>query len=273
VSSVDVYKAKWRDDILNELNYFESYEAQFPVFATWERLEVPEQLAMDLLRNAFDLLYASASPELSHKFLNWTIEVVDRSLRDGKLAKSTSHSNFPENRGQALRSRAYASALLTGELGLADAKQALEDLMENIQQLEILVREENHHWEDMEEANLLAPSRLALILHDLDRFDELLPYHREFKWHKVEAELLVEVAEATRQGHALSNSLVDRFVHYFDEVRAPTMIQVESEKREHGGTIYSDMDLRRFEIGVIYAKYIDTSEPFTWRRAIELIAR
>ena len=273
MSALASHKEYWLDLLQRETKYFFEYETIFPIYENWERMSTAETVATDLLTTALDTFYCSAPRELTDKFLNWVIEVVDRALKDGKVHKTTAHSRFPRNRGEALRSRAFAKALLTGQIDIADAKQALEDLMVNVDQTEVDIANQQHRFEDVEEVKVLTAARLALILGDLDRFEELIPYRRKFTWHQTEYRLLLELGKTLKQGESPAEALIERFVEYFERVRAPTQVQVKQNRERGNPEVYVEKDLRRFEIGAIYAMYIDTAEPFTWQRAIELIAR
>lgn len=252
-----VNKHKWRLYFEKERSFFETFDEQFPIYWNWERTTSPNLEAEECIRNAFHLLYADAPNELVRKFLDWTIELIDRGLAENKFVPERSRGAFPMNRGEGRRWRAYAMALRNGDLPIDDLRLAIDDLDEWNERLTRKL------WDSVGEAHVLAPARIALIIGDFDRFGELLPFRYPIKWHQEESRVLIEMHESLCANNSLPPGLVEQFVAYFERVRHP----------EFKPDIYFNKEVLRFELGVLYCKYVATEEPFSWPRVIEEISR
>jgi hypothetical protein len=248
----------WVRDSESERKYYETFEEEFPLWENWELVDSPNEPAERLLFDALDLLYARAPKALSVKFLDFVVQVIDRALAENRFRPDSPRANFPRNRGEGLRARAYALALCGEPLRTADLRQAVDDYRAWCEEIT------PGRWHDVTESHVLSSARLALIVGDLDLFERLLPFRYKIKLHREEAELLLQLKNLLRKGEQpLPRDYCERFTQYFERIRNP----------EFKSDIYMETDLLRFELGVLYCQYVATDVPFSWPRVIAEVSK
>lgn len=249
------FHQQWSANIEADLEFFRAYEEEFPPFDKWEIDWSPDVTTERIFHHALELLYSGNPEHLAAKFLDWVIERIDRAIAEDKF--SHPRAAFPHNRAHGVRARAHARFLRDGSLALEDLRQAIADLETYNQDIP------RHQWDAQSEADVLAPARLALIVGDFDCFATLLPFRWPVKWHHEESGILVEINRCLAEGQSIPPELSSRFLAYFEQVRSP----------EFRPDIYTETDILRFELGILYSQYIDPSEPLTPQRVIDVVSR
>lgn len=248
-------KNKWEKRVLEDVEILWNYEEEFPPFDKWQWDWSPDTRSQRLLQEGLEILYANNPGGLSAKFLSWTIERIDRAVAEDKF--NHPRAAFPHNRAHGLRSRAHAAFLRDGAIALDDLRQSIEDFANYNEGIP------RHLWDAQSEADVLAPARLALIAGEFNRFAELLPFRWPIKWHKQEAKFLLDMHKQLSIGEPVSQQVADRFVAYFEQVRAP----------DYKPDIFTETPILRFELGLLYCQYIDPTEIATPERVIDVISR
>jgi hypothetical protein len=258
MTSRATHRGCWIQQFERERHFYETFGTEFPIWQNWARNSCPNLEADRCLVHALSLLYAAAPGTLVEQFLGYSTELIDRGLDENKFTPEGSRGSFPRNRGEGLRARAYARALRGEPLKTVDLRQAIEDFQTWFKIITPGL------WDDHGEFKVLCSARLALILGDLDLFEQLLPFRYKIKFHREEGELLLQLKNLLRKGvQPLPRDYCERFTTYFECIRDP---QLKPD-------IYMETDLLRFELGVLYCQYIAVDEPFSWPRVIAEISR
>lgn len=249
------YKRFWFEGVSRDINFFRDYGSNNDVFKNWESDWSPDRATSRLLNYGLELLYAGNPEQLAMRFLVWVSQRVDRACDEQKFEHP--RSTYPLNRARGLRYRAHARFLLRGELCEDDLAQSIRDYASSNKCLP------KHLWDAQAEVDVLAPARLALILGDLEAFDRLLPFRLPFNCHSEEYKLLCELRRALAGSARVEGVVANDFQSYFDRVRDP----------DYRPDIFTEVDILRLELGIIYCEYIDSSGVLTPSEVIQSISR
>lgn len=249
------YKAKWLAAYEAERDY---YAEEPRPFEKWDRDSKPEWTAEWELRNALRVLYATAERAIADKFLSAALEVVARAFAEDKFHSKYAEMAFPENRGSALRARAYACAIKTGTFDASDLVNSGRDIEAYWSKFG------PEDWDSQTQAYFLDVVRMALIAGDLVGARNVLQTKRSFKWHAEEHRLLKNLIEEALYGTPIRNEqLLSHITEFFDEIRDP----------DFKPNSYMELEIVRLEWGAIINKYFETGASIDWNRVIELVSQ
>lgn len=227
-------------------------------FQGWERNRMPEATAERLLVMGTEILFGDRADPLGVAFCEKASEVADRALAERKCESALCKSAFPLNRGHLQRVRVLTTGILCRSLDLEALKHASDDCAawcESYQRWE---------WDSQAEAYYLGAVRMALLGMEGVRTEKLLRGRRRFKWHKVEQELLKDLAPGLVAGRLVEDaSVVERFRSFFDRVRDPTF------KPE----VFAEVKVQRLELGLLWDRgFVGDGQAIDWPRAIDAVA-
>ena len=123
------FKSIWLREYEKEREYFAD---EVQPFEDWNALTGHGGIAELYLANGLCAAYADGNPAVVQKFLEAAISIVGRAESEQKFDRDRpAKAGFPMNRAVALRTRAYAMAVVTGELPVRDLIQASKDFDAN----------------------------------------------------------------------------------------------------------------------------------------------
>jgi len=246
------YKSRWRQKYRSEK---ESFADPPDPYENWERFFRIGLGAEWKLLQGMLLLYADAPNDLAVHYLRTAINMVDRGFADEKFTQPEAIGDLHGNRAEALRARAYASALLTRELDSDALRKVSQDLLEDCAQW--------RRWDSVTQANYLCAVRPLLIVGDLVRAKQLLKTRRSLRWHAHEVRLLKAILGATgRDTPICDESIRSQFFSLFDLYRAPDLPR---ELPVQGA-------IAAMELGAIYARHFQGQNPIDWKYVVELVS-
>lgn len=250
-----MYKQEWKEQYQRDRSYFEE---DFDPFQDWDVIDMPGLVAESQLIDALFVLYGDGDPAIIGKFLSAAIEAANRAQAENKFSSVQCERGFPKNRGRALRTRAYATALHSGQLPTDDLRQASYDYETWCNQYG------KHDWGAQSQAYLLNAARPAAIAGDIERFAALLHDERAFNWHEAEHGAYVALAAAIKDGIPVQDErLIDRFQGIFNRIRRP----------DFKPTVYMEKDIVRFELGAIWCKYFLSNGSIDWNTVIDEVSK
>lgn len=250
------YKAIWVLEYKKNQQY---YEADVDPFDRWESLAGHASIAELHLDHGLRAWYGDAPETVVRKFLHAAIEITNRAESEKRFETGQySSRGFPMNRGRALRTRAYATALLESILSKGDLVQASVDFEE---WCKCYTRGE---WDSQGQANYLAAVRTALIAEDRERFGSLLNHKWTFNWHQEEHAVFQAMSTEFQRSAVIHDpTLTARFRTMFDTYRNP----------DFKPDIFLEREMVRFELGAMWCKNFSPSEGrFKWHDVIDAVS-
>jgi hypothetical protein len=203
-----------------------------------------------------EILYGRGDADLAQRFLERCLLIAERAFAEDKLQSPRCRNSFPENRGQLLRVRAYAQAILGGLLEEADLLKASADYEQ------VTASYPKHKWDDLQEDTYMTVVRLALLASDRERVQRLLTRRRAFRWRPEEHDLWTSLLPLN-ETRARDEALEARFKMYFDRIRDPNF-------KPEG---FMQRDFVRLELGMLWDKYfVSPDRQIDWQRTIDAIA-
>lgn len=249
------YKTTWIGEYERQREYY--LDAIDP-FENWESLGGHASIAELFLKQGLEALYGEAPANVVKKFFIAALQIVARAEAEDRFQTGRfTAGEFPLNRARALRTRAYARALLTGNSTREDLVQASNDFERWCS------RCTRRNWDGQAQAHFLAAVRVAIIAGDLERVDSLLRHELGFRWHSEEHEIyLAMTKEFKRSTKIRGQRLTSRFRELFDCYRDPGF---QSE-------VFLETGMVRFEMGVIWCRFFAAGE-FVWPSAVEAVSK
>jgi hypothetical protein len=251
------YREAWGKEMEKDHSDYEEI-LRWDRYKNWEINRSPEGTAKDELLDGVSILFGNGPPALAKAFLERSLHIAERIVKENRLQSPLCISTFPENRGVLLRSMAYARLMLGGRLDELMVLQASADFEQWCEP-----RMKKSKWHDLEETEYLVAVRQALIGGDEARARSLLEKRRSFRWHAVQAALLKGLSAGA--GVPLTGApLQERFEDFFDVVRDPHF------KPE----VYSEPAVLRLDMGLLHDKYfISPDGKIDWPRTVAAISR
>jgi hypothetical protein len=233
--------------------YYHSYLKKDP-FEKWDKSRMPETRVDSLFIRGMQILLVEPDNPDALEYLKRCLLIADRAIEEGKLQSKECAAAFPRNRGQLVRGRSYAEALLGN--GLPSAR-----LLEASHDFEDWSRETmKHNANEQVEAYYLASIRLALVAKDTRRAADLLSA-TPLSSNSIERELLACLAALTAE---TGDRLLKSFDEYFDRVRDPKAKM----------SVFIERDILSFELSVLREMYLSApAESLKLRRVLDAIAR
>lgn len=253
------YRAAWQAEYAKDRMGYDEILTWDP-FANWESNSAPESLAERLCEHGLAILCGGGDPEQARRFLENCLRIAERTLAERKLESLPwCKSKFPKNRGELLRARTFAQALLGGSLNEAALRQAAADI------------EEFSHgfpkgkWDDLEEADYLGSVRLALLGGDPEMPARLFKRRRVIRWHAEEYALLKGLADSPQPPPPQPDlPLLVRFDAYFERIRDP----------KYKSEVYQQTDVLRPELAALRDKYfVSPDGRVDFQRVVQAISR
>ncbi len=246
---------------LVELN--ELIEEDYP-WSSWEANSFPEGTAEFEFDTAIRILAGSDNWDLARRYLDRSIEIVDRILEENKLTSPGCDLRYPANSAVCRRTKVYAQSLLGGALdrdALILASREFEAYYEKHDDPRDRNEQSSYHCID--------GIHLALIGNDLEQAAKLLndPHAKDRfnKPHFSALKGLVTLASGSAPGQT-AREIVDRFETFFNRARDP---RTKMRGDEHIVTTIGPL-----ELAVIRDRYVHHGdEDLDWKRIIAQYSR
>jgi hypothetical protein len=227
-------------------------------FEKWELNRMPEGTAERLLVMGTEVLFGDRADALGSAFIEKALQVADRALAEHKYESALCQNAFPLNRGHLERVRVLATGILRRSLDVEALRRSSDDCAawcEDYQRRE---------WDSQAEAYYLAAVRMALLAMDAGRTERLLSLRRPFKWHRIEHELLKDIATSLAAARPITDpSLAQRFMGFFDRVRDPAFKP----------DVFTEVRVQRLELGLLWdSGFVSDGQTINWSRAIDAVA-
>jgi hypothetical protein len=254
------YRQLWRSHCEAEYKGFLEIIAK-DRFHNWENNSGPEETAERDLFLGVELLYAQLDPALARQYIERSLTILKR-IFDENRCEYLDHG-FPMNRGEALRTAAYARALLGEPLDTASFSQASRDI-------------ETHcrgtppnklcSWDAVTQTWWLSAVRLSLLAGDVERARNLLQHKKSFKSVKLQYDALAALGAAAPPLPIVDPKVREQFEVYFDAVRNPNYQYPPDQ-------ILDSHKLVMFELGLLRDKYfISPDGTIDFHRAIDAVS-
>jgi len=226
-------------------------------FEKWDLNRMPEGTAERLLVMGTEILFGDRADVLGSAFIERALRVAERALAEQKYESALCKNGFPLNRGHLERVRTLATGTLGGSLDVEALRRASDDCAAWCEGYE------RREWDSQAEAYYLGAVRMALLGMDTARTEKLLASRRRFKWHRIEYELLKDIATRLVTDRPLDAGLAERFKGFFDRVRDPAF------KPE----VFAEAKIQRLEIGLLWDRgFVSDDQTIDWSRAIDAVA-
>lgn len=226
----------------------------FDPFEDWKRNSSPDSTVMRYLDKGLFLLYSGHDGPETRAFLKLAIDIANRVLKEKKCESRQCEDGFPKNRGEVLRGRAYASALVGEELDVKALTQASRDFEIYCNLIGAA------DWDETSQPILLAAIRLALLSGDAARAEMLVNSRRCTRKQKKEQELWQSILSAQhKDGFPIADKgLISRFDSVFNRYRHP----------------FEPEEIAALEMGLLSQRLFSTdgAAPI-WEKIIETISR
>ena len=232
------YKAEWESDFAARKNGYLEVLEKIDRFSHWEQNRNPEVGVEQEFYSGLRIFYADPESRLGKRFIERAIAVAERALDENKLENELCAPFLPKNRAELLRAYVYSKFLLEGEFDCL----LLKDAADGIYQWQ---SKKGIAWDDFGEWLLLSAVRLALLCEDSDSAVQWLREARKFKYNKVEADILLHIAEGDG-----SSAVSKAFRAFYDRSRAP----------KQSIDYFIDFDMHRFELGLLKVTYFPARE-------------
>jgi hypothetical protein len=213
------------------------------VYGNWERNAMPDGTAEGELIVALRLKYSGIPEAPASAFLERSLSVVERTLREDKLSSARCQGGFPLNRGRLLRTKAYASVLLGSSFNAEALRQASSDHQSWVE------AGQARSWDSQAEAYYLAAIRLALVEGDGERARLLVAGRKSLKWHKQEYAVLKALSARPPGAFTGEQELLQELDAYFDEVREPG----------YQPKVFIESFILPFELALLRDKYFEAA--------------
>ena len=251
----EINKPLWIENYNKSVRDWETIWAMDP-YQYWDHNSNPGGKAQNLLRMALTARYADYLSDIASRFLVRAIETIDRAFSENKFQDEKCKSNFPFNRGEALRLKNYADGLLNGKFTPKELAQSAEDYLtfcKDFPRMDVQLQ-----------AYYLNAVRLYLIIGEQEAAQNLLKKKKPFKWHNKEF-MILRVLSNAKTLPIPDNAALANFDEWFDVVRSPKF------KPE----TFMEVFLVRFELGLLRYRYFMStpSDPIDWETIIEVISR
>jgi len=104
----------WRDEFAEAEDSYKEILTWDP-FEDWELNAMPESTAETNLESALEILYSGKGKKYATRFLQITLDVLDRAFAENKFRSKKCKYGVPHNLGSAARVQQYAQALQNGK--------------------------------------------------------------------------------------------------------------------------------------------------------------
>lgn len=241
---------------LAELN--ELIDSDYPS-QNWDANVSPDGTASFEFKTAVRILAGSEDWDLARRYLTRSVALVDRVFKEDKLMQPGCKLRYPENSAICRKTKAYAEALLGGELdrdALIVASREYQAYFEERDDPKDRNEQRHYSW--------VASIQLALIGGDLERSGQLLkrsPSHSRLnKRHLGALKDLAALASAAVRGPE-AQGLVERFDAFFDLARDPRRSMEKGE--------FLPVTTGPFELALLRERYVHrNSGSVDWVRVI-----
>ena len=223
-------------------------------YTNWTKNRNPDSTAERDLNYALFLLYAKHTGPEIRAYLERTIEVTDRVLKEKKCESKLCKYSFPMNRGSILRVRAYAKSLCGESVDLSALEQASHDYEAYCK----LTGPSD--WDEISQPYLLAAIRLALICGNFERAEKLVASRKCTQKQKKEQDMWQAVLSAKcKQGLPIKdNRLMAQYDSIFNRNRNP----------------YEPEGIAALELSLLRERFFsENGEEICWERIIDAVSQ
>lgn len=227
--------------------------ADFDPFENWSLNRRPNSTTDLYFVDALFLLCAGHQGPETRAFLEWTIKIANRTLREKKCESKLCQGGFPANRAEVRRSRAFAMSLCGEALRVSALEKACDDLENYCQTID------GSNWDEVTQPKFLESVRLGLICGKLDNAKRIMASRRCTGKQKKEQDVLSELLSARASGLPICDSrLAERFDSVFNRARNP----------------FAAEGIAALELGVLRDRYFTAdNDAICWDRIIDAISK
>jgi hypothetical protein len=254
-------KAHWQALYAKNAADFANMFADGQTWTSWDSNTNPESSAEAQFLFACHILWGDDNWELARHYLELCLEIVDRTVRENRLP---TFIDFPRNRGQMSRVKAYAQSLLgqpwDNELLLAASRDYEEHCRKNYPAAA--------DWHSQVQYYYLNAVHLALLGDDIERASTVLetPSH-PLKYQQEHVKILKGLMRLIRGELSQEEraTFTTAYEDYFDRLRDPRIKQPGNSFREVTCPL---------ELALLREKYIQhPGETVNWQRVIDDYSR
>jgi hypothetical protein len=249
-------RSHWESFYSENLVDLEKGLAHEKAWFLWEQSRSPESAAESKFQSAVRILLGSSNRALAERYLQLSLEMIERITRDDRLAGSV---DFPRNRGQMVRTKVFAESLLgrpwDDALLLAASNDYETDCRDHCPT--------PSDWHSQMQYYYLVAVHLALLATDVERAHTLLQTPpRPLKYQEEHAELLKGLVRFAQKdlSDQEAQSFVTSFEKYYDDFRDPRVPRPEAFRENIGA----------LELGLLRERYIrNPTTPVSWSNVLE----
>lgn len=229
----------------------------------WEYLRTPETIAEDRLCSAISILSGSEDYPLAERYINRSLEFIDRIIQEDKLKSTICIASFSRNQGRMRRTQVFAHLLLDERLDTELACLASIDYEKDCKRFDTA-----EEWDVQTQYYFINAIVLSLVANDVERANVLLKSPiRKITKHKELVSLLSKLILKINGKLSESESLefVNEFDKYLTKVKDPRIPTADDD--------FKEVIIWSFVLCVLREKYIKNSKNIDWKNVINFYSK